>query len=119
MAAKPYNRAMQATLHEPERANLLAIILHRMLTRSPEPLRPGRYRIRAGGMTARILGHGGEMRVESGEGEADVAIDGSLPVLIRLLLGAGSLRAWFGGGLRWSGSPFRALALLKVLRCRS
>lgn len=109
---------MQATLFEPERANLLAIILHRLLSRSDVPLRPGSYRIHAGGMTARILQER-DTRVESGEGEADCSIEGTFPAFIDVALGGSAVRAFLGGRVRMNGSPFRALALLKVLRCKN
>lgn len=109
---------MQATLHEPDRANLLAVILHRLLSNAPGPLREGTYQVRAGGMTARIL-QGSSTRVESGEGDADCTIEGSLPIFIRVALGGSAVRAFLGGGVHLHGSPFRALALLKVLKCRS
>ena len=109
---------MQATLLEPDRANLLAIILHRLLSRAEGSLREGSYRIRAGGMTARIL-QGPITRVESGDGDADCSIEGTFPAFIDVALGGSAIRAFLGGHVRMNGSPFRALALLKVLRCRS
>jgi putative sterol carrier protein len=98
-------------LAEPERANLLAIILHRLLPKPPE----GSYRLQAGAMVARIV----DGRVESGDGPADCSVEGSLAEFVRLALGASPIRAWLAGRVRLRGSPFRALRLLKAFRCRN
>ena len=107
---------MPATLVDPDRANLLAIILHRMIAGAPS-VPEGAWCVKAGGMAARLIG-GLAPRVESGAGPADCEIRGSLDAFIGIALGRGIVGPWLAGRVGLSGNPFRALALLKVMRKR-
>lgn len=107
---------MGATLAAPERANLMAVLLHRLVDRSSRRLADGVYRVKAGGMVARLFG-GEPARVESGDGPADCSMEGSLDAFLKLALGAGPVRAWLGGRVSLRGNPLKAFALLKVIRC--
>lgn len=109
---------MRAVLVEPERANLLAVIIHRLVSKSPAELPPCVWRLKAGGMIARLTG-GPQPRVESGEGRGDCSIEAALVDFIRLGLGDSPVRAWLTGRVILRGNPFRALPLMKVFRCRS
>lgn len=109
---------MKATLVDPEEANLLAIILHRCLTNASGDAPSGTFRLRAGGMVARLV-FGADVRVESRDGPADCSMEGDLATFIRLALGGSCIGAWLKGRVHLRGNPFGALALLKVLKCKN
>jgi hypothetical protein len=105
-------------LTDPEKANLLAIFLHRMLARSTAKPLTGTVQLRVGRMVARVA-FDTEPRVESGEGPADVEIAGSLATFLRAATRGGAVWAWLRGRVRTRGNPLRALAFLKGVRCTS
>lgn len=105
-------------LAEPENANLLAVILHNLLSKSTA-FPSGSYCLRSGAMAARVF-FGGKTRIESGDGPADCTMEGSLDTFIRLALGKeGPVRAWLGRRVSFQGNPFKALGFLEAIRCRS
>jgi len=107
---------MRAVLSDVEQANLLSLILHRLLLRAPDRPVAGTFRLRAGEMVARIR-FGTELRIESLDGPAECSIEGSLGSFLRLALGASPLRAWLIGDVRLRGNPLKALTFLRLLRC--
>ena len=106
---------MQLSLEKAEQANLLALILYRLLRSVERPLPEGVLLIRAGKMSARVI-LDEHPKIVSGEGPADCTIQASLGVLTRILSGEGVLLHWLTGRARVRGNPFKALALLKALR---
>lgn len=103
-------------LRDRDRANLLALVLERLVRQAPGTPPRGSFLLRAGSMAAGIEFAADAAVVTSGSRPADCVVEGSLATLAALSRGASAARAWWRGELRWSGSPFRALALAKFLR---
>ena len=107
---------MDVSLRDRDRANLLALVLERLLRRAAGPAPTGSYRLLAGTMNARIEFSPGRAEVSTDDRPVDCTVEGSLATLGSLSLGASPVRAWWAGRLRWHGSVFRALALARLLR---
>lgn len=103
------------TLENPDRANLVALILHRLLSRARGPFPKGTILVRAGKMAARAV-FDENPRVIPGDGPASCRVEAGLGVLTRVLSGEGYFKHWLAGRVRVRGNPFKGLKMLKALR---
>lgn len=114
--------ARPITILEPERMNLLGLMLRGLLERGLAAGRGARLRgdilVEAGGM--RITLRFGEDRVEitrePPRGRPRARVCGTLTALCDAALERGRVRAWFGGRLSVRGGPLTLWRLLVLLR---
>ena len=99
-------------LVDPDRANLLAIIIHRILGRASGALPTGTIQLNVGAMKAH-LSFGDELVVRSGERAADCTIEAGLSTLMNIMTGDSFWGPWLTGKIHVSGNPLKALRLLR------
>ena len=102
-------------LADPDRANLLAIILHDLLSRTSGRLPTGSIQFVAGRMKAHVT-LTGEPVVRGGEGPADCTITAGLADLTNIMTGDSFIGPFLTGRIQVGGNPLKALGLLRCLK---
>lgn len=117
----PDETSSTVVIQQPERMNLLGLILGGIIERNLEHERHrrtfqrlgGEVEVRAGGMLVTMAFDAGRLTIRRGGAERPRArVGGSLDALMQLSLGGGMVGPWLSGKLKTGGS------LLLLLRMR-